>query len=183
MVKTRYPLIDANMKELLATGFMSNRGRQIVCSFLVQDMGIDWRMGAEWFETCLLDYDPASNYGNWTYGAGVGNDPREDRYFSIPKQAKTYDPDGEYVAYWLPELRSLAKEIRNFPGASYIKQIVPLKFDGGNQKEISGSTSRQGRRMFTEDRNNAVACVDNAFAKCSGDDTKASKYAGQNVIL
>ncbi|KAK1612741.1 hypothetical protein QYE76_036414 [Lolium multiflorum] len=133
--RTGFPLIDANMKELLATGFMSNRGRQIVCSFLVRDMGIDWRMGAEWFETCLLDYDPASNYGNWTYGAGVGNDPREDRYFSIPKQAKTYDPNGEYVAYWLPELRSFAKERRNSPGAaSYIKQIVPLKFDGGNQK-------------------------------------------------
>ncbi|KAJ4833552.1 hypothetical protein Tsubulata_047406 [Turnera subulata] len=87
---TGYPLIDANMKELSATGFMSNRGRQIVCSFLVRDMGIDWRMGAEWFETCLLDYDPCSNYGNWTYGAGVGNDPREDRYFSIPKQASTF---------------------------------------------------------------------------------------------
>uniref|UniRef100_A0A7N0TB22 Cryptochrome DASH n=1 Tax=Kalanchoe fedtschenkoi TaxID=63787 RepID=A0A7N0TB22_KALFE len=85
--RTGYPLIDANMKELSTTGFMSNRGRQIVCSFLVRDMGIDWRMGAEWFETCLLDYDPCSNYGNWTYGAGVGNDPREDRYFSIPKQA------------------------------------------------------------------------------------------------
>ncbi|RZC15512.1 Cryptochrome DASH, chloroplastic/mitochondrial isoform B [Glycine soja] len=83
---TGYPLIDANMKELSTTGFMSNRGRQIVCSFLVRDMGIDWRMGAEWFETCLLDYDPCSNYGNWTYGSGVGNDPREDRYFSIPKQ-------------------------------------------------------------------------------------------------
>jgi len=68
--RTGYPLIDANMMELSATGFMSNRGRQIVCSFLVRDMGIDWRMGAEWFETCLLDYDPASNYGNWTYGAG-----------------------------------------------------------------------------------------------------------------
>ncbi|XP_039166075.1 cryptochrome DASH, chloroplastic/mitochondrial isoform X4 [Eucalyptus grandis] len=69
---TGYPLIDANMKELSTTGFMSNRGRQqIVCSFLVRDMGLDWRMGAEWFETCLLDYDPCSNYGNWTYGAGT----------------------------------------------------------------------------------------------------------------
>ncbi|GMP83945.1 hypothetical protein CsSME_00037678 [Camellia sinensis var. sinensis] len=69
--RTGYPLIDANMKELSMTGFMSNRGRQIVCSFLVRDMGIDWRMGAEWFETCLLDYDPCSNYGNWTYGADL----------------------------------------------------------------------------------------------------------------
>ncbi|KAK3131006.1 hypothetical protein QOZ80_6BG0500850 [Eleusine coracana subsp. coracana] len=142
--RTGYPLIDANMRELSATGFMSNRGRQIVCSFLVRDMGIDWRMGAEWFETCLLDYDPASNYGNWTYGAGVGNDPREDRYFSIPKQAKTYDPEGEYVAYWLPELRSLAKERRNFPGAAYIRQIIPLKFDSGHQKRDQQS-NRQRR--------------------------------------
>ncbi|ONI34095.1 hypothetical protein PRUPE_1G462400 [Prunus persica] len=106
---------------------------KIVCSFLVRDMGIDWRMGAEWFETCLLDYDPCSNYGNWTYGAGVGNDPREDRYFSIPKQARTYDPEGEYVAYWLPQLESLTKEERNFPGRAYMKQVVPLKF---------GNTSR-----------------------------------------
>ncbi|KAI9106620.1 hypothetical protein K1719_022148 [Acacia pycnantha] len=126
--RTGYPLIDANMKELSTTGFMSNRGRQIVCSFLVRDMGIDWRMGAEWFETCLLDYDPCSNYGNWTYGSGVGNDPREDRYFSIPKQAQTYDPEGEYVAYWLPELRTIPKDNRHFPGNSYIRQIVPLKF-------------------------------------------------------
>nr|XP_018679600.1 PREDICTED: cryptochrome DASH, chloroplastic/mitochondrial isoform X1 [Musa acuminata subsp. malaccensis] len=154
--RTGYPLIDANMKELSTTGFMSNRGRQIVCSFLVRDMGIDWRMGAEWFETCLLDYDPASNYGNWTYGAGVGNDPREDRYFSIPKQAKTYDPEGEYVAYWLPELRQLPKERRNFPGQSYIKQIVPLKFgnthqsthaSNGRSENTHHSHVRKGRRQ------------------------------------
>ncbi|KAL6344764.1 hypothetical protein AAG906_002670 [Vitis piasezkii] len=141
---TGYPLIDANMKELSTTGFMSNRGRQIVCSFLVRDMGIDWRMGAEWFETCLLDYDPCSNYGNWTYGAGVGNDPREDRYFSIPKQAKTYDPEGEYVAFWLPELQALPNDKRNFPGKSYIKQIVPLKF--GNITSSGDKDSASARR-------------------------------------
>ncbi|KAK8505455.1 hypothetical protein V6N11_057779 [Hibiscus sabdariffa] len=117
---------------------MSNRGQQIVCSFLVRDMGIDWRMGAEWFETCLLDYDPCSNYGNWTYGAGVGNDPRADRYFSIQKQAQTYDPDGEYVAFWLPELLPLPREKRNFPGKSYIEQVVPLKF-GNTYKQHSRS--------------------------------------------
>uniref|UniRef100_A0A803LYT1 Photolyase/cryptochrome alpha/beta domain-containing protein n=1 Tax=Chenopodium quinoa TaxID=63459 RepID=A0A803LYT1_CHEQI len=142
--KTGYPLIDANMKELATTGFMSNRGRQIVCSFLVRDMGIDWRMGAEWFETCLLDYDPCSNYGNWTYGAGVGNDPREDRYFSIPKQAQVYDPEGEYVAYWLPELRRLPKDKRHFPGFSYLKPIVPLKF--GNTGKQGGQKAGPSRR-------------------------------------
>ncbi|XP_024025530.1 cryptochrome DASH, chloroplastic/mitochondrial [Morus notabilis] len=143
--QTGYPVIDANMKELSTTGFMSNRGRQIVCSFLVRDMGIDWRMGAEWFETCLLDYDPCSNYGNWTYGAGVGNDPREDRYFSIPKQAQTYDPEGEYVAYWLPQLQSLPKEKRNSPGKSYIEQVVPLKFGSPTryQNRDTASASRK----------------------------------------
>ncbi|XP_017982690.1 PREDICTED: cryptochrome DASH, chloroplastic/mitochondrial [Theobroma cacao] len=147
---TGYPLIDANMKELSATGFMSNRGRQIVCSFLVRDMGIDWRMGAEWFETCLLDYDPCSNYGNWTYGAGVGNDPREDRYFSIPKQAQTYDPEGEYVAYWLPELLALPRDKRNFPGKSYIEQVVPLKFGNTNRhhNQSVGRRSKSGGRQF-----------------------------------
>ncbi|MQM16981.1 hypothetical protein Taro_049947, partial [Colocasia esculenta] len=146
--RTGYPLIDANMKELSATGFMSNRGRQIVCSFLVRDMGIDWRMGAEWFEKCLLDYDPCSNYGNWTYGAGVGNDPREDRYFSIPKQAQTYDPDGEFVAYWLPELQALPKERRHSPGSSYIKQVVPLKFGSFNQKQGHASTEREKQKRL-----------------------------------
>ncbi|XP_050127503.1 cryptochrome DASH, chloroplastic/mitochondrial [Malus sylvestris] len=146
---TGYPLIDANMKELSTTGFMSNRGRQIVCSFLVRDMGIDWRMGAEWFETCLLDYDPCSNYGNWTYGAGVGNDPREDRYFSIPKQAQNYDPDGEYVAYWLPQLRSLPKDRRNFPGMAYIKPVVPLKFgNAGSRHQNQDRGSAAGGANF-----------------------------------
>ncbi|KAM7264163.1 hypothetical protein ACFE04_001846 [Oxalis oulophora] len=143
---TGYPLIDANMKELSMTGFMSNRGRQIVCSFLVRDMGLDWGMGAEWFETCLLDYDPCSNYGNWTYGAGVGNDPREDRYFSIPKQAKTYDPEGEYVAYWLPQLKRLPKEKRNFPDyLHYIRQVVPLKH-GNAPRNFSQEKAAQSRR-------------------------------------
>ncbi|KAI3468451.1 hypothetical protein Pfo_025114 [Paulownia fortunei] len=149
--QTGYPLVDANMKELLTTGFMSNRGRQIVCSFLVRDMGIDWRMGAEWFETCLLDYDPCSNYGNWTYGAGVGNDPREDRYFSIPKQAQNYDSDGEFVAYWLPQLRPLPKERRHFPGMSYLKPVVALKF--GNTKPMNNRTIATGARRIGKEEN------------------------------
>jgi deoxyribodipyrimidine photo-lyase len=57
-------------------------------------------MGAEWFESQLIDYDVCSNYGNWNYAAGIGNDPREDRYFNIPKQASMYDPQGEYVRRW-----------------------------------------------------------------------------------
>ncbi|MFK7970845.1 MAG: DASH family cryptochrome [Bacteroidia bacterium] len=98
---TRSDFVNANMKELLQTGFMSNRGRQNVASYLVNDLKLDWRMGAEWFESVLVDYDVCSNWGNWNYVAGVGNDPREGRYFNVQRQAERYDPDGEYVRYWL----------------------------------------------------------------------------------
>ena len=101
---TGIPFIDANMRELNATGFMSNRGRQNVASFLVKDLKLNWLLGAEYFESMLIDYDPCSNYGNWNYVAGVGNDPREDRYFNIASQAKRYDPEAEYMKHWLPEL-------------------------------------------------------------------------------
>lgn len=104
---TGFPLVDANMRELAATGFMSNRGRQNVASFLTKNLGIDWRMGAEWFESQLVDYDVCSNYGNWNYTAGVGNDARGFRYFNIPKQAKDYDANGTYVKHWLPELKDI----------------------------------------------------------------------------
>ncbi len=105
--ETGFPLVDANMRELARSGFMSNRGRQNVASFLTKNLGIDWRMGAEWFESLLVDYDVCSNYGNWNYTAGVGNDARGFRYFNIPKQAKDYDPDGLYVKHWLPELKDI----------------------------------------------------------------------------
>jgi deoxyribodipyrimidine photo-lyase len=105
--ETGYPLIDANMKEIAATGYMSNRGRQNVASFLTKNLGIDWRMGSEWFESLLIDYDTCSNWGNWNYTAGVGNDARGFRYFNIPKQSKDYDPNGDYVKHWLPALAQL----------------------------------------------------------------------------
>ncbi|MCU0348319.1 MAG: DASH family cryptochrome [Saprospiraceae bacterium] len=106
--RTGVPFVDANMRELKLTGFLSNRGRQNVASFLVNDLKVNWQMGAEYFESQLVDYDSASNWGNWNYIAGVGNDPREDRYFNILKQAKQYDPNGDYVRYWLPELQTIA---------------------------------------------------------------------------
>ena len=108
---TGVPLIDANMRELAATGFMSNRGRQNVASFLAKDLGIDWTWGAAWFESQLVDYDVCSNWGNWNYVAGVGNDPREDRYFNPYTQAQKYDADGAYAKHWLPELAQVPAEL------------------------------------------------------------------------
>lgn len=108
--RTGIPFIDANMIELNQTGFMSNRGRQNVASFLIKDLKVNWQMGAEYFESLLLDYDPCSNWGNWNYIAGVGSDPRENRYFNILSQAKRYDCKGNYVKLWLPELTKLPND-------------------------------------------------------------------------
>jgi len=98
--RTKEPFVDANMREMNATGFMSNRGRQNVASYLMHTMKIDWRLGAAYFEKMLIDYDPCSNYGNWIYIAGVGNDPRGGREFNIQRQIDTYDPNGEYQSLW-----------------------------------------------------------------------------------
>lgn len=108
--RTGIPFIDANMRELNATGWMSNRGRQNVASFLVKDLKVNWQMGAEYFESLLIDYDPCSNWGNWNYVAGIGSDLREDRYFNILTQARNYDPRGEYVRLWCPELKHVPLE-------------------------------------------------------------------------
>jgi deoxyribodipyrimidine photo-lyase len=98
---TGIDFIDANMRELKLTGFMSNRGRQNVASYLCNDLKLDWRYGAAYFEQQLIDYDVCSNWGNWAYLAGVGNDPRGNRYFNIEKQASDYDKDKTYRNLWL----------------------------------------------------------------------------------
>ena len=92
---TREPFVNANMIELKETGWMSNRGRQNVASYFAKTMRQDWRIGAAYFESLLIDYDVHSNYGNWIYTAGVGNDPR-DRIFNIKLQAERYDSNGKF---------------------------------------------------------------------------------------
>jgi len=98
---TGVDFVDANMLELKLTGFMSNRGRQNVASYLCNDLKLDWRYGAAYFEQQLIDYDVSNNWGNWAYLAGVGNDPRGNRYFNIDKQAQDYDRDKSYRKLWL----------------------------------------------------------------------------------
>ena len=98
--ETAEPFVNANMMELKLTGWMSNRGRQNVASYLARDMNVDWRLGAAYFESMLIDYDVHSNYGNWMYVAGVGNDPR-DRKFNVRLQADRHDPQGKFQNLWL----------------------------------------------------------------------------------
>lgn len=98
---TGEPFIDAGMHELSKTGFLSNRMRQVVASYWIYDMKGDWRAGAAWFESQLIDYDVYSNQGNWLYIAGKGTDPRGGRPFNVAKQAKDHDPHGIYQGMWL----------------------------------------------------------------------------------
>ncbi len=98
--QTGNDFVDANMRELLTTGWMSNRGRQNVASYFAKSARLDWTLGAKWFEDQLVDEDPENNWGNWQYISGVGTDPR-DRKFDTERQAAHYDPDGRYRGIWL----------------------------------------------------------------------------------
>ncbi len=97
---TPYPIVNACMKQLNSTGYMSNRGRQLVASCFVHELSLDWRYGAAYMEQQLIDYDIASNWGNWQYLAGVGADPRGHRRFDLAKQTKIYDPKQVFIKRW-----------------------------------------------------------------------------------
>lgn len=112
--RTGFPFIDANMRQLAATGYISNRGRQNVASFLAKELSVDWRWGAEHFRSTLVDHDPAINLESWAYISGVGCDPRDRKFLSVT-QGEKYDPDGTLIARWLPELAQLSPEYRHRP--------------------------------------------------------------------
>jgi len=102
---TGFPIVDAGMRQLNATGWMHNRVRMIVASFLVKDLLIDWRWGEQYFATKLVDYDPAVNNGNWQWAASTGCDAQPYfRIFNPPLQQKKFDPDCKYIKHWIPEL-------------------------------------------------------------------------------
>jgi deoxyribodipyrimidine photo-lyase len=105
--RTGYPLVDAAMRQLAAEGFMHNRARMTVASFLCKDLYVDWREGAWHFWDLLSDGEIANNAGNWQWVAGTGNDTRPNRVLNPVRQAKRFDPDGVYVRRYLPELESV----------------------------------------------------------------------------
>jgi deoxyribodipyrimidine photo-lyase len=114
--QTGYPIIDAAMKCLVQTGWMHNRLRMIVASFLTKDLLIDWRKGERFFAKHLLDYDMASNVGGWQWSASTGVDAAPYfRIFNPILQSKKFDPDGEFIKQWLPELKELPREWVHFP--------------------------------------------------------------------
>jgi deoxyribodipyrimidine photo-lyase len=103
---TGYPLVDAGMRELLADGWMHNRVRMVVASFLTKDLHIDWREGEKWFMERLIDGDMASNNGGWQWVTSVGTDPAPyfQRMFNPMTQHERFDPESIYVKHWIPEL-------------------------------------------------------------------------------
>jgi deoxyribodipyrimidine photo-lyase len=116
--KTGYPLVDAGMRELNATGFMHNRVRMVVASFLTKHLLIDWRWGEAYFAQKLLDFEQSSNIGGWQWAAGSGCDAAPYfRIFNPTTQAEKFDPDNKYIKKWLPE----------YGTAAYPKPIVEHK--------------------------------------------------------
>ncbi len=108
--RTGYPIVDAGMRQLWRTGYLPNRARLIVASFLVKHLLIDWRRGEEWFWDTLIDADPANNPLNWQWVAGVGVDSAPYfRIFNPVLQAEKFDPDGAYVRQWVPSLSALRR--------------------------------------------------------------------------
>jgi len=120
--QTGYPIVDAGMRQLLNTGWMHNRARMIVGSFLVKDLLVDWRMGERWFRHLLVDADMSQNVGNWQWVAGCGTDAAPYfRVFNPWLQSKKFDKDGEYIRQWVPELASLSAKHIHEPAA-----VAPL---------------------------------------------------------
>jgi deoxyribodipyrimidine photo-lyase len=105
--RTGYPIVDAGMRQLAREGYMHNRARLIVASFLTKDLYVDWRAGAQHFWDLLLDGDLANNAGNWQWVAGTGNDTRPNRIFNPVRQAHRFDPNGDYVRRYVPELAGI----------------------------------------------------------------------------
>lgn len=133
---TGFPIVDASMRQLNATGYMNNRSRMIVSSFLVKDLLIDWRLGEQYFASKLVDYYPSANNQGWTFASGSGADAQQFmRIFNPWLQSQKFDKDCVFIKSWVPELKDMSpKDIHSwfsactqFPGVKYPKPIVVHK--------------------------------------------------------
>ena len=139
--RTGYPIVDAGLRELWTTGWMHNRVRMIVASFLTKDLLIDWRAGERWFWDTLVDADPANNAMGWQWVAGSGADAAPYfRIFNPVLQGEKFDPRGDYVRRWLPELGSLPPELVHKPWMA--EQPLPPKIYPGRIVDHASARNR-----------------------------------------
>jgi deoxyribodipyrimidine photo-lyase len=128
--RTGYPFVDAAMRQLVQTGWMHNRTRMVVASFLVKDLHIEWQYGANFFMEHLVDFDPASNSHGWQWTAGCGTDASPYyRVFNPTEQGRKFDPKGDYIRRYIPELAKVPTELIHEPGLAYIAPIVDHKVE------------------------------------------------------
>jgi len=134
--RTGVPMVDAAMRELNQTGWMHNRSRMVVASYLTKNLLIDWRWGERYFAQNLVDYDPAANNGGWQWSAGTGADPKPLRIFNPYTQANKFDADAIYIKKWIPELREVedklltngkTQDLRSIFAPDYPNPIVDQK--------------------------------------------------------
>ncbi|HHF0526544.1 TPA: cryptochrome/photolyase family protein [Legionella anisa] len=144
---TGYPIIDAGMRELWATGYMHNRVRMIVASFLTKGLLIDWRLGADWFLDTLVDADLANNSASWQWVAGCGADAVPYfRIFNPVLQSQKFDPDGSYIRHWVLELSQLDSQSIHAPWAS--KECNRIYLDTNYPKPIINNHEARTRALY-----------------------------------
>ena len=145
---TGYPIVDAGMRELWNTGWMHNRVRMIVGSFLVKDLLINWREGEKWFWDCLVDADMASNISSWQWIAGSGADAAPYfRIFNPTLQSQKFDPDGSYIRKWVPELAKLPSKVICEPIKANIFELKEANIELGKDYPLPIIDHKKARDM------------------------------------
>ena len=151
--QTGYPIVDAGMRQLKETGWMHNRIRMVVASFLTKDLLMDWREGERFFFEHLIDGDPASNNGGWQWAASTGTDAQPFfRIFNPTRQGERWDPNGEYVRRWVPELRDLPdRGIQNPAAFERISRDYPLQIVDHSERRVAAlEMYRKARQSHRE---------------------------------
>ncbi len=151
--RTGYPIVDAAMRQLQATGWMHNRARMIVASFLTKHLLVDWRVGERHFMEHLVDGDPASNNGGWQWAASTGTDPQPYfRIFNPTLQGRRHDPDGDYVRRWVPELAAITgADVHEPPPGAYLPRIVDHAMARARSLAAYGTVSVSARSRTRAD--------------------------------
>ena len=151
--RTGFPIVDAGIRQLLSTGWMHNRIRMIVASFLTKDLLIDWKLGERFFFEHLVDGDPASNNGGWQWAASTGTDAQPYfRIFNPWKQSERWDPEGDYIRHWVAELRDVpASQLHSPTSVSQLTSDYPTPIvDHASQRHLTLMEYRKARELNLE---------------------------------